>query len=242
MPLPDIQDAITLVEQGRTSEAVPLLERLTEALPLYATAHALLAEAYEGEAQWGEALAAWQRAYFLVPSSPAVEAGLRRAIAAQAPVPLAPAPAEAPEAAPPPPEAEPAAVSEAPKRARRPTSGRAGPQEGQGDGEAEVAPERSPRSKPGGKPLPGTNDLDRLIEELEAVRITPRPNLESLPTPDLDDEIEDMVSETLARIYASQKQYDEAARVYELLAAQQPEWSSSYLEKAAQMRARASDE
>ena len=88
---------------------------------------------------------------------------------------------------------------------------------------------------------PRYEDLDRLINELESARIVPRPDFESLPTPDLDDDIEDVVSETLARIYASQGQYDEAARVYELLAGQHPEDAKDYLQKATEMRSRASD-
>lgn len=88
---------------------------------------------------------------------------------------------------------------------------------------------------------PHYEDLDRLINELESARIVPRPDLDELPSPDLEDDIEDVVSETLARIYASQGQYDEAARVYELLAGQHPEEADEYMQKASQMRSRASD-
>lgn len=82
----------------------------------------------------------------------------------------------------------------------------------------------------------GSDNLDHLIEELESARIVPSLDLNDIPAPDLDDEIEDMVSETLARIYASQKQYEEAARVYEQLAIQQPGESISFLQRAAEMR------
>lgn len=80
------------------------------------------------------------------------------------------------------------------------------------------------------------DDLDSLITELESARIVPKPDFESVPPPDLKDNIEDMVSETLARIYASQKQYEEAARVYEQLAEQQPEEAEVFLAKAEEMR------
>ena len=255
MPLPDIQDALEQLRQGQPAEAIPLLERLTGALPLYATAHALLAEAYENEERWPDALVAWQRARFLAPSSPAVQAGLCRAIAARSPVPILVAPKTAPpKAAPASPEPEPteaAAASpqtSAPKARRRKRTDKAGRAKAQnqdrernGDAPTE-APAPLQESEPAPSRTSNLNDLDRLIEELEAVRIVPRPDLETVPTPDLDDEIEDMVSETLARIYASQKQYDEAARIYELLAAQHPEASAEFLEKATQMRDRASDE
>jgi hypothetical protein len=80
-------------------------------------------------------------------------------------------------------------------------------------------------------------DLDRLIDELGSARIVPQPDLDDLPPPELDDDIDDMVSETLARIYASQEQYGEAARVYEQLARQQPDQADRLLAEAAAMRA-----
>ncbi|MEX2399882.1 MAG: hypothetical protein WD423_03860, partial [Rhodothermales bacterium] len=85
-------------------------------------------------------------------------------------------------------------------------------------------------------------DLDRLIAELESARIVPRPDLDTLPEPELDDDIEDVVSVTLARIYASQGQYDEAARVYDLLAVQQSDDEAAYKAKAEEMRSKASEE
>ena len=89
--------------------------------------------------------------------------------------------------------------------------------------------------------LEDDDDLDSLIDRLESARIVPGPDLDALPPPDLDDEIEDMVSETLARIYASQAQYHEAARVYEQLAIQHPDRSLEFLQSAADMRTRAAD-
>lgn len=109
--------------------------------------------------------------------------------------------------------------------------------------------ERSPldelahRLPPPDQPLPpDVQDLDRLIDELEGARIDPQPDLEEVPPPDLDNDIEDMVSETLARIYISQKQYVEAARIYQRLAAQEPEQEEEYLQKAADMRMRAREQ
>ena len=92
----------------------------------------------------------------------------------------------------------------------------------------------------GGDAPPDFEDLDRLIEELESARIVPDPEPESIPPPNLENEIDDMVSETLAKIYASQNQYEEAARVYEKLAAQQPERATEFLHLATEMRRKAS--
>ena len=85
------------------------------------------------------------------------------------------------------------------------------------------------------------DDLDRLIEELESARIVPNPDPDDVPDIELDDEIDDVVSETLARIYASQNQYHEAARVYEQLALQQPDRAEHFQQQAAEMRAQAGD-
>ncbi|WP_179862258.1 hypothetical protein [Longibacter salinarum] len=82
-------------------------------------------------------------------------------------------------------------------------------------------------------------DLDRLIQDLESARIEPRPDLDDLPEPDLEDDVEDLVSETLARIYAAQSQYREAARIYVKLASQEPANARDHLEQAAEMRKQA---
>ena len=87
--------------------------------------------------------------------------------------------------------------------------------------------------------LPADLDLDRLIDELNtAGRIVPRTDVDRVPAPDLDDDIDDMVSETLARIYAGQGQYAEAARVYEQLAFQQPDRADHFRAEADALRAK----
>ena len=98
-------------------------------------------------------------------------------------------------------------------------------------GDFETEPEAAPPSDDA-----TIEDLDRLISELEAARIVPQPDLEDIPAPELEDEIDDVVSETLARIYASQKKYHEAARIYEQLAHQQPQEAAKFLQLAAEMR------
>lgn len=88
------------------------------------------------------------------------------------------------------------------------------------------------------------DDLDRLIDDLESARITPTPGPEDAPEPDAmdpettddEDDADDLVSETLARIYASQGKYREAMRAYLKLATQKPDRMRPLLEKAAEMR------
>ena len=88
--------------------------------------------------------------------------------------------------------------------------------------------------------LEDEDDLDRLIEKLESARIEPTPDAETeAPPPDLDDEVDDLVSETLARIHENQDQYHKAARIYVRLASQEPDRAREYLERAARMRQKA---
>ncbi|MFQ5572456.1 MAG: tetratricopeptide repeat protein, partial [Rhodothermales bacterium] len=81
MSIPDIQEAINLIEEGKPEAAIPLLAQWAEHMPTYVAVHVVLARAHEARHQWPEALAAWQRAHFLMPNSPAVQEGLQRVLA-----------------------------------------------------------------------------------------------------------------------------------------------------------------
>lgn len=91
-------------------------------------------------------------------------------------------------------------------------------------------------------PLEEIDDLHRLIAELQTARITPLGEFGDMQAPALEDDVEGMVSETLARIYASQEQYAEAADTYDQLAALHPEKADEYLHKARDMRGRINGE
>jgi len=284
MPLIDIQDAISLLEQGKYKEAIPLLEHVTRRMPVYVTAHVLLARALEVENDLPRALKVWQRAHFLMPNSPVTSEGIKRVVAKsslprQSAVPLTPedeldtpkpskqqpvtahdADSSPTEMANEPPVAEYQSLADAIELPPAPVH----PSDEDLKHEVE---EKSPKTTvslepPVPLPIPPLNDkpddspdaedpppvpsspstqfedLDRLIEELESARITPIPDFERIPTPDLEDDIDDVVSETLAHIYASQKNYDEAARVYDLLATQHPDRASEFRQKASENRAR----
>ncbi len=88
----------------------------------------------------------------------------------------------------------------------------------------------------------GDEELDRLISDLESARIVPRPDYETIEGPSLTAPIDDMVSETLARIYEGQKQYDEAARMYDKLAILKPDRADVFTQKAIELRTRAHSE
>jgi tetratricopeptide (TPR) repeat protein len=83
------------------------------------------------------------------------------------------------------------------------------------------------------------DDLDQLIDELESARIEPSPDMDDVPAPDLEHDVDDLVSETLARIHEAQEDYRRAAQIYVKLASQDPDQARAYLEKAAEMRRKA---
>lgn len=84
--------------------------------------------------------------------------------------------------------------------------------------------------------VPADLDLDDLIADLNSAgRMRPRPDLDSIPPPRLDDDIDDMVSPTMGRIFAAQGNADEAARVFERLAEQQPERADAIRGEAARL-------
>ena len=83
------------------------------------------------------------------------------------------------------------------------------------------------------------DELDSLIAQLEdAPRIRPDPEFNGPEVTFDDEDVDEMASETLAKIYAAQHQYVQAALIYEKLAARQPEQAEELLRRAAEMRER----
>jgi tetratricopeptide (TPR) repeat protein len=225
MAISEIKQAVQYMRAGDTTQAVPLLERVTTQMPQYVTAHVLLARMYEAADRAEDALRTWEHAAFLLPGSPTIRAGVRRVLRQQPSI-SAPAPS-------------PSRTAE-----RRDDASPSAASAGAAATGAPAEPPRAeaPASAAAAEALEAEGeDLDRLIEDLETARIVPRPDLDDIPEPDLDDDIDDMVSETLARIYSSQEQYGEAARIYEKLAVMDPDRAEEMEAKAADMRAKAAD-
>ncbi|MBE2187801.1 MAG: hypothetical protein IAE99_13600 [Rhodothermales bacterium] len=88
-------------------------------------------------------------------------------------------------------------------------------------------------------PDPPGFDLDALIGKLsDSGPIRPRADLDAIAPPDgLDaEDDDDPVSETLARIYAGQRQFAQAARIYERLAELQPAHAARFRAEADALR------
>jgi len=308
----DIPGLISLLQSGKTNDALEIATQLVREMPMLVTAHVVRARALESQEEFDEALSAWRHALDLVPNSPVVRKGLRRTATklmnASRRAPAADEmredrgtggaraadressssdlsvetvlTAESTETGPP--AFEDLTVDRPPGRERPvPPSGKddvpgfqsfdsmfdvepefeqrlaedyrrqaqADPDE---DGtrvrSSDFAEAAGPSFVDTAGPMFGDappefvlghddeeeDDLDELIAELEDARITPSDR--AFPQPDLESRIEDVASETLARIYAEQKQFEEAARVYARLADISPDNRQRFLERASEMK------
>ncbi len=263
MAVPDLQDALDCLQQEDVDDAISILDRKVEELPAHLTAYVLLARAHESKQQWGQALQSWENVYFLMPNSPVAREGKRRVLRkmdrgdeaedieeAAPSAPTEPAASSGDE----PPEERPAEQESASSTAAEAVS-ELEELRRQAEAEAQQGGARSEMSDtPGasaGDASPSTpeervdqieeedDDLEHLIDELESARIEPNPDMEEAPAPDLENKVDDLVSETLARIHEAQDQYQKAAQIYVKLASQEPNQARDYLEKAAEMRRRA---
>lgn len=250
MTIPDLEHVRSSIDRGEPERVLSDLEQTTKRLPAYAAAHIMLAQVYEAMERWAAALEAWNQAAFLLPDNPVVRSGLSRTLRMR----TSPSRDDAPGL---PPVSSGRAAGEDPRSpasrqtedVTEPRADDGGRARAEASSPATPSPEELLQSIPSRdesssrSERPGdANDLDRLIEELEDARIVPQPDIEDVPEPDLDQDIDDVVSETLARIYASQGKYAEAARVYDQLALQKPDRAEHFEEQAELMRGRAGEQ
>lgn len=267
MAIPDLQDALDRLQQEDVDAAIATLEQKIQELPAHLTAHVVLARAREAKHQWEQALECWENVYFLMPNSPVARAGKRRVLRkmdrdeeAEEIDEVAPSPpssteptasADAPSDEAPSDETEPAADEDdedAPTAATEAVSELEELRRQAEDDARQGGTRPDLADTPGETPEERVDemededeDLDRLIDELESARIEPTPDVDDVPAPDLDDDVDDLVSETLARIHEAQDQYRKAAQIYVKLASQEPDQAREYLEKAAEMRRQAEE-
>ncbi|MDA0683335.1 MAG: hypothetical protein O2797_06565 [Bacteroidetes bacterium] len=225
MKLPDIRQAADLIDSGEIDQARVMLQNILHVVPQHLSVRVLLARIFEAEGDHPAALVMWKQAAFYGPEVTIIEEGLRHAILRkQFGKPgefILPEGIDSPSSAAPISEAdtEPASEDDVAAVFGGPTAG----------------PSPASRSKPA-DPVPEFQDLDKLIEELESAAIVPDPDIPMMDPGDLDLDIEDVVSETLARIYANQSYFEEAAQVYEKLAQQHPDRREEFLGKVAEMK------
>lgn len=204
MPLPDIRQAATMIEEGRIEPARTVLQNILHKVPSHLSARVLLARILEAEGDHPAALAMWKQAALHGPGVRLIENGLWESLLRVrfgAPLPI--------ESLPPGPDLSSSAPTPLPTVEESPSA---------------VTPE--------------FQDLDKLIHELETASIVPDPDIPLVSESDLESDIEDAVTETLARIYANQSYWTEAAQVYEKLAVQHPERKQEFLQRAREMKSK----
>jgi len=211
MSLPEISHIASLIDSGQSDQAKALLNDVLMAVPNHLSATVLLAKVHDLDATGNEALAFWKKAVYLCPGNPVIEKGLRKAVARQL-----------------------FSDSNYTEAVSEHVDAPFMIQDAVVDPSAEgVSAQRDSEEL---NPPTEYQDLDKLISELESARIVPDPDIEMIPQGELETEIGDVVSETLARIYAKQKFFAEAASVYDKLAIQRPEKEAEFLQKASELR------
>ncbi len=221
MSIPRIRVAADLIESGQVDQAIPLLDRLSRLFPFYPAPYVLLARALEARGDTEAALAAWRQAHFLLPENEMTRAGLRRnshRLLSEEEDPLDDDLRDV--------DLTPADEFE--DILRRVTTAEPRP-------EPETLSASSPKTPVSPLADFDIDDLDELIAQLESGRIPVLPEPEEPVGPPETGDDEEVVSETLARIYFNQKQYVQAARIYRILASQRPERAGAYLERAAEL-------
>lgn len=252
MTTSDIQNALQLVQDGEIAQARGVLERLVGRIPVYAAAHVALAKVYEIERRWGDAYETWVRASELLPTNDIISEGLRRVSLKRgsemahseyiSSVPVSDSPGFESVVAEPAPKLVETEVFDLPdvdqKKVETPQEPELVQPPASDLGDISIE-KPSEDARPAAVPEEAnvdTSDLDLLIEQLDDAKIVPREDDEQIPEPNLESNVDNIASETLAKIFESQSQYSEAARIYEQLARQQPENAPAFVARARELR------
>lgn len=268
MAVPDLQDALDHLQDDDVDAAIESLHQKIEELPAHLTAHLLLGRAYEAKKQWEEALTCWENVYFLMPNSPVGRTGKARVLQQlEEGSDVPPHGMVEPEETTPESPVQSSPAERTPTVDQDEASDEADEEIDHGpsdleelrrqteiEAQREVArsglteafsstngPEETPSERVG-RLEDEEDDLERLITELESARVDPRPEVEEPPPPESDTGVDDLVSETLARIHEAQDEFRQAEQIYVKLASQEPDQARSFLEKAAEMRRKAEAE
>ena len=229
MSLPDIQSVAADVETGACAAAIRLLEQLIDRFPTYSAAHLLLARAYRKQGNRDAALRALAQVRLWSSAPMAVRGELRALIHDH--LDTVYSASESPDS-PDPVTASPAAAD---RPADLPTDGRTSRSTDPDDLVEDLEERLGPPEVESDEDI---KDLNSLIDRLEGARIQPEPDFGGAdPLDDIQEEEaeEEVVSETLARIYAAQKEYRAAVETYQRLAEQHPDRAQEFHRKAREM-------
>lgn len=233
MDLQDIHSAAANIEAGNAADAIPVLEQLVDAYPAYAAAHLLLARAYRSEGNRDAALRSLAGVQLWSSAPEAARSELHAIIDAHL-------------------EDVYASDDVLSGRPRADTVGSdrfAGPEASRG------TPTHAPRSTspdelaedlqerlgpPAAENDEDIKDLNSLIRRLEGARIQPEPEFGGAEqqggyAPE-DEDSQEVVSETLARIYAAQSEYQAAFDAYQRLADENPDRADEFRRKAREIK------
>ena len=247
--------AISQVLKGEFDHAIPVVEMAAINHPEWVTPVVVLATAAERTHDWESAYELWSQARILLPDSVKISRGVRKASLMLLKEAMPEKRALRPDVSDPGQNApEPIAGEPATSREMESADSSEGPTplvaplefdltEFATDESFVIPADPAPAAQnvPSSDAATALDDLDELIGRLEGARIVPRNDADEIPAPNLEADIDDVASETLATIYLSQSQFTEAARVFERLAEMQPEREEEFLEKAHEARARESD-
>jgi len=237
MSLPDIQQASNLLKSGQLVDARMMLQNLLHQVPNHLSARVLLARLNEAEGDDDAALTIWKQAAYLCPGNVVIESGLRDAIlnkqfGRQVAIVIPKWDLEEDSVS------EPLGVAvRVAKLEPLPPSAIWVPPSEPSTITDQVKDEEEEEEEDA---IPELQDLDKLIQELGSASIVPNPDIPMLTDEDLEQDLEDVVSETLARIYANQSYFTEASAVYEKLAEQKPDRAEEYMRMAAEMKQKSS--
>lgn len=255
--------AIDQVAGDNLSQALPTLEAFSRSQPVWVTPVAALAQAAENIGDWSSAFELWTQARRIAPQSEAVNEGVRRAALGMAnperatDETVSQSETDSPPVSPLADEhhaegeekvrgetvefPETSSGKESPSRTPETESTTPRPLIEPFD--FDITDLASPASTLSSTDSSNTLDeLDNLIDRLEGARIVPREDAEKVPPPDLNNDVDDMVSETLATIYLNQQQFGEAARVFDRLAEMHPDRADEFASKADDARTREADQ